>query len=151
ALADLRANGKLTASVIVVEDTRLAIAEIAKSHRARWAGKLVAVTGSAGKTTTKELVRAALGAAGATHGADGSLNNETGVPLTLLGLRPFHAFGVVEMGMRGKGQIEHLTKTAEPDVAVVVNAGTAHIELLGSTDAIAEAKAEIWMGLRDGG
>jgi murE/murF fusion protein len=150
-LEDLREDGKLAAGVIVVDDTRLAIASIAHGHRTRWNGKLVAVTGSAGKTTTKELIRAALGAAGATHGADGSLNNETGVPLTLLGLRPFHAYGVVEMGMRGKGQIEHLTKTAEPDVAVVINAGSAHIELLGSTDAIAAAKAEIWMGLRDGG
>ena len=111
----------------------------------------IAITGSAGKTTTKELTRAALALAGPTHAAEGSLNNETGVPLTLLGLRPFHAFGVVEMGMRGAGQIEYLTRIAEPDVAVVVNAGTAHIELLGSTDAIAAAKAEIWLGLRDGG
>ena len=150
-LADLREGGKLRAGVIVVEDTRIAIGEIAQSHRRRWAGKLVAVTGSAGKTTTKELVRSALGAAAPTHAADGSLNNETGVPLTLLGLRPYHAFAVVEMGMRGKGQIKHLTKMAEPDVAVIVNAGTAHIELLGSTDAIAEAKAEIWIGLREGG
>ena len=136
---------------IVVDDTRRAIGEIAKAHRATWGGKLVAVTGSAGKTTTKELTRAALGAAGPTHGAPGSLNNETGVPLTLLGLRAFHAFGVVEMGMRGAGQIEYLTRIAEPDVAVVVNAGTAHLELLGSTDAIAAAKAEIWLGLRAGG
>jgi UDP-N-acetylmuramoyl-tripeptide--D-alanyl-D-alanine ligase len=141
----------LRPSVIVVDDTRLAIGAIAQGHRQRWSGKLVAVTGSAGKTTTKELVRAALGAAGTTHAVDGSLNNETGVPLTLLGLRPFHRFGVVEMGMRGAKQIEYLTKLAEPDVAVVVNAGSAHIELLGSTDAIAEAKAEIWLGLRQGG
>ncbi|HEU0031061.1 MAG TPA: UDP-N-acetylmuramoyl-L-alanyl-D-glutamate--2,6-diaminopimelate ligase [Kofleriaceae bacterium] len=139
------------ASVIVVDDTRLALGAIAQGHRERWGGKLVAVTGSAGKTTTKELVRAALAMAGTTHAADGSLNNETGVPLTLLGLRPFHRYGVVEMGMRGLGQIEYLTKLAEPDVAVVVNAGTAHIELLGSTDAIAQAKSEIWLGLRDGG
>jgi UDP-N-acetylmuramoyl-tripeptide--D-alanyl-D-alanine ligase len=73
------------------------------------------------------------------------------VPLTLLGLRLFHDLGVIEMGMRGLGQIEYLTRIAEPDVAVVVNAGSAHIELLGSTDAIAQAKAEIWLGLRAGG
>jgi len=79
------------------------------------------------------------------------MNNETGVPLTLLGLHAFHSFGVVEMGMRGLGQIQYLTGIAEPDVAVVVNAGTAHIELLGSTDAIAQAKAEIWLGLRPSG
>jgi murE/murF fusion protein len=136
---------------IIVGDTRLGIGKLAHAHRRRWRGKLVAVTGSAGKTTTKELVRSALAMAGTTLAAEGSLNNETGVPLTLLGLRGFHAYGVVEMGMRGKGQIEYLTKLAEPDVACVVNAGTAHIELLGSTDAIAEAKSEIWMGLRDGG
>ncbi len=136
---------------LIVADTRLALGAIAHEHRRRWDGKLVAITGSAGKTTTKELVRAALAPAGATHGADGSLNNETGVPLTLLGLRRFHAYGVVEMGMRGPGQIKYLTELAEPDVAVVVNAGSAHIELLGSTDEIAKAKAEIWLGLRDAG
>ncbi|MFN0248837.1 MAG: UDP-N-acetylmuramoyl-L-alanyl-D-glutamate--2,6-diaminopimelate ligase [Kofleriaceae bacterium] len=136
---------------IVVEDTRIALGKMARAHRRAWPGKLVAITGSAGKTTTKELARAALAADGPTHAAEGSLNNETGLPLTVLGLRLFHAFGVVEMGMRGAGQIEYLTKIAEPDVAVVVNAGSAHIELLGSTDAIAKAKSEIWMGLRDGG
>jgi len=136
---------------IIVGDTRAGIGKLAHAHRQRWAGKLVAITGSAGKTTTKELVRAALAMAGTTHAAEGSLNNETGVPLTLLALRAFHQFGVVEMGMRGKGQIEYLTKIAEPEVAVVVNAGTAHIELLGSTDAIAAAKSEIWLGLRSGG
>jgi len=136
---------------IVVADTRIALGELARAHRRRWPGRLIAITGSAGKTTTKELTRAALALAAPTHAADGSLNNETGVPLTVLGLRGFHAHGVIEMGMRGKGQIEYLTRIAEPDVAVVINAGTAHIELLGSTDAIAEAKAEIWLGLRDGG
>ncbi len=139
------------APAITVADTRLAIGALAHAHRRRWRGSLVAITGSAGKTTTKELTRAALALAGPVHAADGSLNNETGVPLTLLGLRAFHDHGVIEMGMRGAGQIEYLTRIAEPDVAVVVNAGTAHIELLGSTDAIAQAKAEIWLGLRDGG
>jgi MurE/MurF fusion protein len=134
-----------------VDATRRALGAIAHGHRQRWPGKLVAITGSAGKTTTKELTRAALAMAAPTHAGAGSLNNETGVPLTLLGLRPFHAFGVVEMGMRGRGQIDYLTRLAEPDVAVVVNAGTAHLELLGSTAAIAEAKAEIWLGLRAGG
>jgi MurE/MurF fusion protein len=139
------------APTILVSDTRLALGALAHAHRRRWAGTLIAITGSAGKTTTKELTRAALALAGPTHAADGSLNNETGVPLTVLGLRAFHAFGVLEMGMRGAGQIEYLTRLAEPDVAIVVNAGSAHIELLGSTDAIAAAKAEIWLGLRDGG
>jgi len=138
-------------SAIIVDDTRIALGKIARAHRRAWAHKIVAITGSAGKTTTKELTRAALAMAGTTHAAHGSLNNETGVPLTLLALRLFHQFGVVEMGMRGLGQIAYLTRIAEPDIAVVVNAGTAHIELLGSTDAIAQAKAEIWLGLRPGG
>ena len=138
-------------AAIIVDDTRLAYGSIAHAHRKRWTGRLVAITGSAGKTTTKDLTRSALAVAGPTHGAEGSLNNETGVPTTLLGLRPFHAYAVVEMGMRGAKQIEYLTKLAEPDVAVVINAGTAHIELLGSTDAIAQAKSEIWMGLRANG
>ncbi|MBA3456617.1 MAG: UDP-N-acetylmuramoyl-L-alanyl-D-glutamate--2,6-diaminopimelate ligase [Deltaproteobacteria bacterium] len=136
---------------VIVGDTRIALGKIARHHRRAWPGKIVAITGSAGKTTTKELTRAALAAAGPTLAAEGSLNNETGVPLTLLGLRLFHTYGVIEMGMRGAGQIEYLTRIAEPDVAVVVNAGSAHIELLGSTDAIAKAKGEIWLGLREGG
>jgi murE/murF fusion protein len=139
------------APAITVGDSRIALGALAHAHRRRWPGALVAITGSAGKTTTKELVRAALALAGPTHASEASLNNETGVPLSLLGLRAFHAYGVVEMGMRGAGQIEYLTRIAEPDVAVVVNAGSAHIELLGSTAAIAQAKAEIWLGLRDGG
>ncbi len=142
---------EVPAPQIVVADTRIGIGKLARAHRRAWTGKIVAITGSAGKTTTKELTRAALSAAGPTLAAEGSLNNETGVPLTLLGLRLFHEFGVIEMGMRGAGQIEYLTKIAEPDVALVVNAGTAHIELLGSTDAIVHAKAEIWLGLREGG
>ena len=139
------------AAAIEVGDTRLALGKIAQAHRRSWGKKIVAITGSAGKTTTKELTRAALAMTATTLAAEGSLNNETGVPLTLLGLRQFHEFGVIEMGMRGAGQIEYLTRLAEPDVAVVVNAGTAHIELLGSTDAIAKAKAEIWLGLRPDG
>jgi murE/murF fusion protein len=155
--------------IIAVADTRLALGAIAAAHRRRWAPDrladlastakgpaevvrtLVAITGSAGKTTTKELTRAALAERGPTLSPEGSLNNETGVPLTLLALRPFHRFAVIEMGMRGLGQIEHLTRMAEPDLALVVNAGTAHLELLGTTDAIAEAKGEIWLGLRRGG
>ncbi len=141
--------------VIFVEDTRLALGLIAQAHRQTWGQqsgrKLIAITGSAGKTTTKELTRSACAAFGTTHAAVGSLNNETGVPLTMVGLRHYHRFAVLEMGMRGLGQIEYLSKLAEPDVAVIVNAGSAHIELLGSTDAIAQAKSEIWLGLAPGG
>ena len=152
--ADVGAIGD--AAVIEVADPLRGLADLAAGHRQRWAattpdGRLIAITGSAGKTTTKELTRAALAAAAPTHAAVGSNNNETGVPLTVLGLRPHHRFGVLEMGMRGAGQIEYLTRFARPDIAAVVNAGTAHIELLGSTDAIAAAKGEIYLGLADGG
>jgi UDP-N-acetylmuramoyl-tripeptide--D-alanyl-D-alanine ligase len=148
-----RGRGAPGATVIEVDDTRVALGELAREHRRAWAAanpdaRLVAITGSAGKTTTKDLTRAALSHVAATHAATGSLNNETGVPLTLLGLRAHHRFAVVEMGMRGKGQIAYLVGFAEPDVAAVVNAGTAHIELLGSTDAIAEAKSEIYAGAK---
>ena len=144
------------AATCVVADPTLALGQLAAAHRSWWQGvrpdgKLVAITGSSGKTTTKQLTAAALGAAEVTHAAVGSLNNETGLPLTLLGLRAHHRFGVVEMGMRGAGQIEYLTRIARPDVAVVVNAGVAHLELLGSRDAIAQAKGEIWQGLAPGG
>ena len=137
---------------VEVADPLVALGAIAGAHRARWGGgdagrAIIAITGSAGKTTTKELTRAALAGAGSTLAATGSLNNESGVPLTLLGLRAHHRYGVIEMGMRGAGQIEYLTRFTRPDVAVVVNAGTAHIELLGSTEAIAQAKAEIYLGL----
>jgi murE/murF fusion protein len=146
-----RGRGSARVPSIEVADTRVALGELARDHRRAWKGTLVAITGSAGKTTTKELTAAALRGAATTHAATGSLNNETGVPLTVLAMRAHHRFAVIEMGMRGRGQIEYLTKIAEPDVAVVVNAGTAHIELLGSTDAIVEAKSEIWLGLRPGG
>jgi UDP-N-acetylmuramoyl-tripeptide--D-alanyl-D-alanine ligase len=144
------------AHTVVVADPTLALGKLAAAHRQWWhranpAARLVAITGSSGKTTTKQLTTAALAAADATHAAVGSLNNETGLPLSLLGLRAHHRFGVVEMGMRGLGQIQYLTELARPDVAVVVNAGVAHLELLGSREAIAQVKGEIWMGLAAGG
>lgn len=144
------------AATVVVADPTRALGQLAAAHRQWWkqanpAARLVAITGSSGKTTTKQLTTFALAAADVTHAAVGSLNNETGLPLTLLGLRAHHRFGVVEMGMRGLGQIQYLTELARPDVAVVVNAGVAHLELLGSREAIVEAKSEIWLGLAEGG
>lgn len=142
------------ATIVEVDETRLAIAQVAQAVRRRSRARVVGVTGSAGKTTTKELVRAALaGVAGADAvlATEGSLNNETGVPQTLCKLRPQHEYAVVEMGMRGLGQIEYLTRFTEPDVGVVVNAGVAHVGVVGSVEAIAAGKSEIWGGLRPGG
>lgn len=139
------------ATVISSEDPRQFLGAAASFHRARWDKQLIGVTGSAGKTTTKDLIAAGLGAIGRCHRSRGSLNNETGVPLTVLGLRPFHDYGVVEMGMRGLGQIAYLTELARPNVGVVVNAGVAHLGVLGSVEAIAQGKGEIFAGLRSGG
>ena len=157
ALVECGRGEEITGEVCVVEtdDPREGLGALARDHARRWrkdtGGKLVAITGSAGKTTTVSLVAAALGAAGRVHRSQGSLNNETGVPLTLFGLRRYHDFGVVEMGMRGLGQIAYLAGIAEPDVGVVVNAGTAHIGVVGSADAIAQGKGEIFGGLANEG
>ena len=138
-------------TVVRVDDARVALGKVARLLRRRWPGRLVGVTGSTGKTTTKQLIAAMLGAVGPVLATEGSLNNETGVPLTLARLRPEHRFAVVEMGMRGLGQIDYLAEIAEPDVGVVVNAGVAHVGVVGSVEAIARGKAEIWGRLRDGG
>jgi UDP-N-acetylmuramoyl-tripeptide--D-alanyl-D-alanine ligase len=111
----------------------------------------VAVTGSAGKTTTRELIRAALAPLGPVVASSGNENNDVGVPLTLLKADAASAALVVEMGMRGPGEIERLTRCAEPDVAVITNIGTAHIGRLGSREAIGQAKCEITAGLRPDG
>jgi murE/murF fusion protein len=141
------ATAPTAATVFEVDDGREALGAIARLVRRRWGGRVVGVTGSAGKTTTKEMIAAALAPSGRTHRTQGSLNNETGVPLTLLGLRPFHDRAIIEMGMRGLGQIDYLARIAEPDVAIVTNAGVAHIGVVGSSDKIAEGKGEIYRRL----
>ena len=131
-----------------VPDTTAAYQQLANVHRRALGATVVAVTGSAGKTTTRELIRAALSPLGAVHASASNNNNDIGVPLTLLGADASHAAVVVEMGMRGRGEIERLSRCAEPDVAVITNIGTAHIGRLGSREAIASAKCEITAGLR---
>lgn len=137
-------------TTIVVADPSLALAEVARAHRRRMPARVIGVTGSSGKTTTKELLHALLaGVVGADHvlASVGSLNNETGVPLTLLRLRPEHRFAVVEMGMRGLGHIAYLGRFAEQEIGVVVNAGTAHVGVVGSAAAIVEGKSEVFATL----
>ncbi|RLB64982.1 MAG: UDP-N-acetylmuramoyl-tripeptide--D-alanyl-D-alanine ligase [Deltaproteobacteria bacterium] len=116
---------------------------LARWQRQQFGGPVIAVTGSVGKTTTKELIAAALGAIGPVLATAGNLNHETGVPLTLLKLQPDHGVAVIEMGMRGLGQILELGQIALPNVAVITNVGTAHIGLLGSREQIAQAKCEL--------
>ncbi|MFN7677138.1 MAG: UDP-N-acetylmuramoyl-tripeptide--D-alanyl-D-alanine ligase [Cyanobacteriota bacterium] len=127
----------------LVEDTLLAYQHLARFWRRRLGLPVVAVTGSAGKTTTRELIRASLAPLGPVVASSGNENNDVGAPLTLLKAGEDTAVVVVEMGMRGPGEIARLSHCAEPDVAVITNIGTAHIGRLGSREAIAAAKCEI--------
>lgn len=130
-----------------VADTLEAYQQLATLHRRQLQASVVAVTGSAGKTTTRELIRSALAPLGAVQASDSNNNNDIGVPLTLLGAHREHAAVVVEMGMRGAGEIERLSCCAEPEIAVITNIGSAHIGRLGSRAAIAAAKCEITAAL----
>lgn len=137
--------------VWLVDDTLLAYQELGRLWRRQLAVPVVAVTGSAGKTTTRELIRASLACLGPVVASSGNENNDVGAPLTLLKADATTRALVVEMGMRGLGEIERLSRCAEPDVAVITNIGTAHIGRLGSREAIATAKCEISAALRPDG
>lgn len=130
-----------------VDDTLEAYQQLARLWRRQLGLPVVAVTGSAGKTTTRELIRAALSPLGPVVASSGNENNDVGAPLTILKADADTAALVVEMGMRGLGEIDRLSRCAEPDVAVITNIGTAHIGRLGSREAIGQAKCEITTGL----
>ncbi len=140
---------------LLVKDTRIALGLMAEYWRQQFAIPVIAVTGSNGKTTVKEMItsilRAASGSADAVLATQGNLNNDLGMPLTLLQVNAKHQYAVIEMGMNHTGEIAYLTKLAHPTVALVNNAGTAHIGELGSKDAIAAAKGEIFTGLQNSG
>lgn len=128
---------------IEVADPLAALGQLAAAWRARFALPLVAVTGSSGKTTIKELLAAALAGLGPVLATRGNRNNHIGVPLTLLELRDTHRAAVIEMGMNHAGEIAHLAELARPTVGVIGNAGAAHLEGLGSVAAVARAKGEL--------
>jgi len=137
---------------VLVKDTRIALGELAHYWRLKFSLPVVAITGSNGKTTVKEMLASILTAAnGNVLATKGNLNNDIGMPLTLLNMREVHTGAVIEMGMNHLDEIRYLTHIAQPQVAVVNNAGTAHIGELGSREAIAEAKGEIFEGLADDG
>ncbi|MSP05405.1 MAG: UDP-N-acetylmuramoyl-tripeptide--D-alanyl-D-alanine ligase [Acetobacteraceae bacterium] len=140
-----------TAPVLLVDDTLAALNRLAAFARQRFAGKLVAITGSVGKTTTKEMLRAILGAQGKTHAAEASFNNHWGVPLTLARLPEDSAWCVIEIGMNHAGEISPLAKLARPHVALITNVEKTHFGHLGSIEAIAEEKSSIVHGLEPGG
>ena len=136
---------------LVVPDTLAALHAIGAAGRARAGAKVVAVTGSVGKTTTKEMLRIALGAFGHTHAAAASFNNHIGVPTTLANLAPDAAFAAIEIGMNSRGEIAPLARLTRPHVAIISNIGTAHLGRLGSQAEIAAEKGDIMLGLEPGG
>jgi UDP-N-acetylmuramoyl-tripeptide--D-alanyl-D-alanine ligase len=133
--------------VVAVADPLAALAALARAARAAFTGAVVAITGSNGKTTTKELCAAALGTAGPVLRTAGSLNTEVGLPITILEAVGDEGYWVLELAMRGRGQIAALTEIARPDVGVITNVGAAHLELLGSLEEVARAKGELFAGL----
>ena len=130
-----------------VADTRRALGQLAAAWRSRFTGSLIALTGSNGKTTLKEMIAAILRRRGPTLATEGNLNNEIGVPLTLLRLTGEHAYAVIEMGANHPGEIAELTQRARPDVAIINNAGPCHLEGFGDVAGVARAKGEIFQGL----
>ncbi|MDH3342128.1 MAG: UDP-N-acetylmuramoyl-tripeptide--D-alanyl-D-alanine ligase [Gammaproteobacteria bacterium] len=141
-------------SQICVEDTRIALGDLAAEWRTQFKGKLVGITGSNGKTTVKEMCRAILleaTDADRVLSTQGNLNNDIGMPMTLLSIRQQHDYAVIEMGANHAGEINYLTHIARPDIAVITNAGPAHLEGFGSIEKVAQAKAEIYAGLGEDG
>jgi len=140
-----------TAKLLMVGDTLAGLTALGAAGRARAMARVVGVTGSVGKTTTKEMLRVALGAFGATHASAASHNNHWGVPLTLARLPRDAAFAVIEMGMNNRGEIAPLSRLAQPQIGIITSIGTAHIGLLGSQAAIAAEKGDIIAGIAPGG
>ena len=141
----------LDAPLLRVRDTLEGLTALGAAARARSAARFVAVTGSVGKTTTKEMLRAILGASGTTHAAVASYNNHWGVPLTLARTPRDARYAVIEIGMNNPGEIAPLTRLARPHVAVITAVEKAHIGFLGSLEAIADEKAAILQGLQPNG
>lgn len=139
------------APLVVVDDVLSALERLGMAARARMHGKVIAVTGSVGKTSTKEALRQALLPSGKTHAAVASFNNHWGVPLTLARMPADCDFGVFEIGMNHAGEITPLTRMVRPHVAIITTVEPVHLEFFPSVEAIADAKAEIVQGLEPGG
>jgi UDP-N-acetylmuramoyl-tripeptide--D-alanyl-D-alanine ligase len=159
-LAEARERGAVAAMVshenpcelpqLLVEDTRAGLGRLASAWRRQLPGRLVAITGSNGKTTCKEMMAAVLGRVGRVRSTRGNLNNDIGMPLSLLEART-EDFLVLEMGANHPGEIAYLTNIAHPDLALITNVGRAHLEGFGTLEGVARAKGEIVQGLpRDG-
>jgi UDP-N-acetylmuramoyl-tripeptide--D-alanyl-D-alanine ligase len=142
-----RPDKRLNLPQWVVPDTTAALADLGRLARDQFAGPLVAITGSSGKTTVKEMIAAILSRCGPTHATRGNLNNHIGVPLTLLALQRQHKYAVVEMGASGPGEIAYLCDIARPRVGLVNNVMPAHLGGFGSLEAIAATKGDIYRAL----
>jgi len=139
------------APCLLVDDTRKALGRLAAAWRQRLDLRVIGLTGSNGKTTVKEMLARICAVEGPTLATAGNLNNDIGVPLTLLRLRPEHRYAVIEMGANHPGEIAWLTALVHPDVALLINASGAHLEGFGSVEAVAAAKGEIFRGLDEDG
>ncbi len=144
-------NPPKDAPVIFVDDTLIALQELAKSYINQLKVKVVGITGSNGKTTTKDMVASLLETTFKVHKTKGNFNNHIGLPLTVLSMSEDTEVAVLEMGMSAKGEIELLSTLATPDIAVITNIGESHLMDLGSREGIAEAKLEITRGLKKDG
>lgn len=142
---------KFGCSVILADNSAEALASIATYHKKEMRALTVGVTGSVGKTTTRQYIASVLSSRFNTHKTDGNFNNELGLPLTVLGISDKHEAAVIEMGMGKKGDISFLSKITMPDIAVITTIGSSHIEHLGSREGIRDAKLEIIDGLKSGG
>ncbi len=137
--------------VLLVEDTLVALQELAHAYRKQIPVKVIGITGSNGKTTTKDIAAAVFSQKYRVHKTEGNFNNHIGLPYTLLHMAENTEIAILEMGMSSKGEISLLSKIAEPDVAIITNIGEAHLQDLGSREAISEAKLEIVDGLAENG
>jgi UDP-N-acetylmuramoyl-tripeptide--D-alanyl-D-alanine ligase len=144
-------NPPMHLPIIIVNDCLFALQELARKYRHELPVKVVGITGSNGKTTTKDMTAGLLSVQYKVQKTEGNFNNEIGLPLTVLGLDMDTEVAVLEMGMSARGEIEFLTKLACPEAVVITNIGESHLLDLGSREAIAEAKLEILKGLKDGG
>ena len=146
-----RENEEYPVPTLYVENTSQALLDLAGGYRTMCGGKVVGVTGSVGKTTTKELLYAVLSQGFRAQKTEGNLNNEIGLPLTLMRMTRDTEVLVAEMGMNHFGELSRMTAAARPNLAVITNIGTSHIEFLGSREGICKAKLEILEGLQEGG
>ena len=147
----IAADGVETESTLIVEDTVASLGALASEYRTHTHAKIAAVTGSVGKTTTKEFIYAVASASFRAHKTQGNYNSTIGLPLTIFGIGPEDEVAVLEMGMSALGEIEAMSKIARPDIAVVTNIGTSHLAFLGTRENICRAKMEIRLGMPEDG